>query len=121
MTGQSSQLPWDALWARAEEIPWDAMTAFVDAVAVDMGVADELLKAYDESRQKPDDEACYMDLYVPAIFAMAAPKLSDEQRRWIERKSRAMPVWVRLGLSAGSSGLSTSTCWIGWAGNQREF
>jgi hypothetical protein len=83
MNGQSSQLPWEALWGQSEEIPWEAMTAFADAVVTDPGVADELLAAYDEARRKLETEATYMDLYVPAVFAIAAPRLSDEQRRRI--------------------------------------
>lgn len=80
MDGQSPNLPWDALWERASEIPWAALNAFADAVVADARVVDELLEAYDESVRKHEVEECYADLYVPAVFAMAAPRLSDDRR-----------------------------------------
>jgi hypothetical protein len=83
MADQWSQLPWEALWGLPDQIPWDAMNTFVQAVVTDPGVADELVAAYDESRQMAETEPTCMDFYVPAIFAMAAPQLSDEQRRRI--------------------------------------
>jgi len=83
MNHQSPQLPWEELRRPADEIPWGALSAFADAVTTDAGVADGLFQAYDEVWRSPPQEAHYVDLYVPAIFAMAAPKLSDEQRKRI--------------------------------------
>jgi len=83
MEGQSPNLPWDALWERASEIPWAALNAFADAAVADARVVDELLEAYDESLRKHEVDECYVDLYVPAVFAMAAPRLSDDRRRRI--------------------------------------
>lgn len=80
MDGQSSHLPWGTLWERADEIPWGALSAFADAVVADASIVDKLLEAYDESLPKREVEERYVDLYVPAIFAMAAPRLPDDQR-----------------------------------------
>jgi len=77
---ESVQLLWDALQRPEGDIPWSAMGAFAEALAAEPGLTEPLLKAYDEAREVVHDRACYVHLYVPAIFALAAPKL-DERRR----------------------------------------
>ncbi|OHB64583.1 MAG: hypothetical protein A2Y77_12855 [Planctomycetes bacterium RBG_13_62_9] len=63
-------------------IPWPALRTFAAALATNRELARELFEAYDRAFAKTDltDNA---DLYVPAIFALAAPRLDDEQRREI--------------------------------------
>ncbi|MGE5295834.1 MAG: hypothetical protein ACM3VT_13490 [Solirubrobacterales bacterium] len=83
MNDESVQLLWDALQSNEGDIPWSAMGTFADALAAEPGLIDSLLNAYDEAREAVHERACYVHLYVPAIFAMAAPKLNDRQRQEI--------------------------------------
>jgi len=71
------------LWRTDEQIPWPALNLLAEAVASDPSLPEELYAAYEEGRRISKREACYMDLYVPAIFALAAQRLSEEQRRRI--------------------------------------
>jgi hypothetical protein len=80
---KSSQLPWQELWHKEGPIPWPALEAFADAVAVDADVSIGLFEAYDKADDIWLEGTCYVDLYVPAIFTMAAPNLSEEQRQVI--------------------------------------
>jgi len=81
MDTESSHLPWDDLSHAEGSIPWPALQAFAEAVTTDREVTERLFRVYDEAHEKALRETCYADLYVPAILAMAAPKLGDEQRR----------------------------------------
>jgi len=74
---------WDALHRSEGDIPWSAMEAFAEAVAADPDLTDKLFDAYDEAREAVFDRACYVHLCVPAIFALAAPKLDEQRRREI--------------------------------------
>jgi hypothetical protein len=74
------QLFWDALHRIDGDIPWSAMGAFAEALAAEPDLIDSLFHAYDEARDAVHERASYVHLYVPAIFALAAPKL-DERRR----------------------------------------
>lgn len=80
MNDESVQLLWDALQRVEGDIPWSAMGGLADALATEPDLIDELFSAYDQARESVHDRACYVHLYVPTIFALAAPKL-DEQRR----------------------------------------
>ena len=81
MNDKSSQLPWQELWHKEGPIPWPALEAFADAVAVDADASTGLFEAYDKADEVWLEETCYVDLYVPAIFTMAAPSLSEERRQ----------------------------------------
>jgi len=73
-------LPWDALWRTEGDIPWSAMGVFAEAVAAEPGLIDPLFNAYEEARETLDERACCVHLYVPVIFAQAAPRLDDQRR-----------------------------------------
>ena len=72
--------PWAELERTTRDIPWPALRAFADAVVTDPEVARRLFDAYDHAYENAFDQTTYTDLYVPAIFALAAPKLDDEKR-----------------------------------------
>ncbi len=80
MNDESMQVLWDALQRTEDDIPWSAMEALGEALAAEPKLIDELFDAYDEAREAVLERACYVHLYVPAVFALAAPKL-DERRR----------------------------------------
>jgi hypothetical protein len=77
---ESLQSLWDALHRSEGDIPWSEMEAVADALVAEPDLTDKLFLAYGEAREAVLDRACYAHLYVPAIFALAAPKL-DERRR----------------------------------------
>jgi len=77
---ESVQLLWDALRRIDSDIPWSAMEAFADALAAESDLIDTLFQAYDEAREAVHERPCYVHLYVPVVFALAAPQL-DERRR----------------------------------------
>ncbi len=83
MNEQSSQLPWQELWHKEGPIPWSVLEAFAAAVVTDAEVSDRLFEAYDKADELWTEEICYVDLYVPGIFTMAAPNLSEERRQVI--------------------------------------
>jgi len=80
MDEKLSQLPWQELWHTQGELPWAVLEAFADAVVAEPGLVDELCKTYDQARQVSLTGICYADLYVPAIFALAAPGLGEDRR-----------------------------------------
>ena len=81
MDDRLSHLPWQELWHTQGEIPWPALETFADAVIAEPDLADELFKTYEQARGAWLTGACYADLYVPAIFALAAPRLDEDRRR----------------------------------------
>ncbi len=83
MDDRFSQLPWAELWHTQGEIPWSALETFADAVATEPDLPEELFKTYEQARETSRGKTCYADLYVPAIFALAAPKLDEDRRRRI--------------------------------------
>jgi hypothetical protein len=83
MDNKLPQLPWQELWRAQGEIPWLALETFADAVVAEPGLADELFKTYEQARGVEPTGTCYADLYVPAIFALAAPRLDEDRRRII--------------------------------------
>jgi hypothetical protein len=82
MTDLSRPLPWEELRRTEGDLPWAALETFAEAVVSDRDVARQLFAEYEKAWQAVDVPT-YMDLYVPAIFTLAAPRLSDEQRREI--------------------------------------
>jgi len=83
MNSESSQLPWDQLKHGESGIPWPALRTFANALATGGALANDLFEAYDHAFEVQSDPADDADLLVPAIFALAAPRLDDEQRREI--------------------------------------
>jgi hypothetical protein len=82
VTDKSLQLPWEDLRRVEGDLPWTALETFANAISADPDIAGALFAEYDRAWQAVD-EPTYIDLYVPAIFALAVPKLKDEQRREI--------------------------------------
>lgn len=83
MNADSSQLPWKTLEQKEGDIPWSALRTFAEAVVSNADVIQKLFDVYKRGYEIALDETCYADLYVPAIFSLAAPQLDDEQRRQI--------------------------------------
>ena len=80
MEDKLAQLPWDALKHTEGDIPWSALYKFAAAVVVDPSVVDALIELYEQTLESGYDQEHYEEFYVPAIFALAAPQLSDERR-----------------------------------------
>ncbi|MHC4517401.1 MAG: SEC-C metal-binding domain-containing protein [Planctomycetota bacterium] len=83
MKAELSQLPWEALQHETGGIPWSALRTFAEAVVDDVEVIERLFDVYTAAHEVALTETCYADLYVPAIFALAAPRLEGEHRRTI--------------------------------------
>jgi uncharacterized protein YchJ len=83
MEGETRQLPWEALQHTEGDIPWPALYEFAAAVVTDKSLTDGLVELYEQALQAGYDHEHYEDYYVPAIFALAAPQLSDQRRREI--------------------------------------
>jgi len=83
MEGETNQLPWDALKHTDGDIPWPALYKFAAAVVTDSSVIKGLVELYEQAWEFGYDHEHYAQYYVPAIFALAAPQLSDERRREI--------------------------------------
>ena len=83
MNTESSPLPWDQLQRTTGDIPWPALHAFADAAATDPEVVHRLFEVFDRAYENAINQDTYADLYVPAIFALAAPRLDAAQRREI--------------------------------------
>ncbi len=79
---RSTSLPWEDLRRVEGELPWTALEAFGDAVVADPDLGEELFAEYDRAWQAVDVPT-YVDLYVPAICALAAPRLGEQPRREI--------------------------------------
>ncbi len=83
MSVESIQLPWDQLEHPESGIPWPALRTFAEAVATDPGVVPKLFEIYDRAYREAAERPTYVDFYVAAIFALAAPRLDEERRREI--------------------------------------
>jgi len=83
MDANEPKLPWNELQHTEGDIPWPALRRFAEAVATDPTVTRKLFDVYDCAYESVPEQVCYADLYVPAIFALAAPKLDDKQRHEI--------------------------------------
>ncbi len=80
MEDKLTQLPWEALKHTEGDIPWSALYKFAAEVVVDPSVVDALIELYEQALESGYDNEHYEEFYVPAIFALAAPQLSDERR-----------------------------------------
>ena len=80
MEDKIAQLPWEALKHTEGDIPWSALYKFAAAVTVDPPVVDALIELYEQTLESMYDQEHYEEFYVPAIFALAAPQLSNERR-----------------------------------------
>ncbi len=83
MNGEFSRLPWKELQRTDGVIPWPALRAFADALTADGQLASKLSEVYDRGYEEARDHLTYADFYVAAIFALAAPRLDQEQQREI--------------------------------------
>jgi hypothetical protein len=83
MEGETIQLPWEALKHTEGAIPWSALYKFAAAVVTDNSLINDLVELYEQAWESGYDHEHYEEYYVPAIFALAAPQLSDERRREI--------------------------------------
>ncbi len=83
MNPELSALPWAELERTTADIPWPALRTLAEAVATDPEAARKLFAVFDRAYEGAVDQDTYADLYVPAIFALAAPGLDDEKRREI--------------------------------------
>lgn len=80
MGDRVGQLPWEALKHTEGDIPWSALYKFAAAVVTDRSLIDGLVELYEQALEAGYDHEHYEEYYVPAIFALAAPQLSDERR-----------------------------------------
>jgi len=80
MEDKTAQLPWAALRQTEGVIPWSALYEFAAAVVNDTSVTDALIELYEQALETGGDYEHYEEFYIPAIFALAAPQLSDQRR-----------------------------------------
>ena len=80
MEDKLTQLPWEALKHTEGDIPWSALYKFAAEVVVEPSVVDALIELYEQALESEYEHEHYEEFYVPAIFALAAPQLSDERR-----------------------------------------
>ena len=80
MEDKTAQLPWEALKHAEGDIPWSALYKFAAEVVVDPSVVDALIELYEQTLESGYEHEHYEEFYVPAIFALSAPQLSDERR-----------------------------------------
>jgi len=80
MEDKLTQLPREALKQTGGDIPWSALYKFAAEVVVEPSVVDALIELYEQTLESGYEHEHYEEFYVPAIFALAAPQLSDERR-----------------------------------------
>ncbi len=80
MEDKTAQLPWAALRQTEGDIPWSALYKFAAAVVNNQSITDALIELYEQALESGYDNEHYEEFYIPAIFALAAPQLSDEVR-----------------------------------------
>ena len=74
-------LPWQALLHTAGGIPWPALEQFAKTLVADPSVFRNLHELYHDFMSRPYRRSGYECLYVPAILALAAPRLGPYARR----------------------------------------
>jgi len=79
------------------DIPWPVLEQFAEALVADPGLAAQLRSRYEEIMDSEDAPLDYEYVYIPAIFALAAPRLDEATRR------QAGEFLVRELLSAGEN------------------
>jgi hypothetical protein len=82
MSDRFAHLSWENLRRTEGDLPWATLETFADAVVDNPDLAQELFAEYDKAWEAVDVPT-YLDLYIPAIFALAAPRLDDRRRREI--------------------------------------
>jgi len=80
MEDKIAQLPWEALKHTEGDIPWSTLYKFAAEVVVEPSVVDALIELYEQTLESGYEHEHYEEFYIPAIFALAAPQLSDERR-----------------------------------------
>jgi hypothetical protein len=80
MEDKTTQLPWEALKQTEGDIPWSALYEFAAAVVSDQFKVDALIELYGQALESGCDHEHYEEFYIPAIFALAAPQLSEKKR-----------------------------------------
>lgn len=83
MEYEAMELPWEALKHSQGDIPLSALAQFAAAVVRDRSLTDALMDLYEKAYETESDQPHFEEFYVPAIFALAAPQLSDQRRREI--------------------------------------
>ena len=78
--GDASALPWAALGHTEGEPPWEALEQLSAALAADDSLLDRLWQVYEPFTMDPYGTDTYECIYVPAVIAMAAPRLSEAGR-----------------------------------------
>ena len=83
MEDRTTSLPWEALQHSEGNIPREALFEFAAALVKNDSLTDDLFELYEQAYESEYDYPTYEDLYVAAIFAIAAPQLSADRRRRI--------------------------------------
>jgi len=71
-------LPWDAFEHSQGEIPWNVLEQFADALVASPSLWERLREPYRACVKDGWRRGTYVCIYVPAIFAMAGPRLDPE-------------------------------------------
>jgi hypothetical protein len=80
MEDKIAQLPWGVLKQTEGDIPWPALYEFAAAIINDSSITDALFELYEQALDSGFDNEHYEEFYVPVIYALAAPQLSDRRR-----------------------------------------
>lgn len=79
MESEPKQLKWDELAHTEGQIPWQVLEDFIEALIQTPSVWEEIARRYDAITIIQDYNG-YEELYIPYIFAKAAPKLNSENK-----------------------------------------
>ncbi|MHB9071751.1 MAG: YecA family protein [Sedimentisphaerales bacterium] len=80
MDGGKVKLLWSQLQHTEGPIPWTAINEFASALINEPAIWKQLAKRYNKIALSTDNHSGYELLYIPAIFAKVAPKLSKETK-----------------------------------------
>ena len=83
ITSEATDLPWAALRHTEGDIPWTALEEFAESLTAEPELWPKLAEVYDAYAGGTGPCPSYEWLYVPAIFAMAGPRLDEAVRRRI--------------------------------------
>ena len=78
MDGEKAKILWSQLQHTEGPIPWTVLDEFTDALVNEPAIWKSLARRYNELALSIDNYFGYELLYIPAIFAKAAPRLSKE-------------------------------------------
>lgn len=76
-SNDTTGLPWESLEHTEGDIPWPVLDTFADAVAADPSLVEDLVGVYEDSLIEAEESRSYGMFYVPAVLALAAPRLDD--------------------------------------------